>query len=206
MPTRIVRASLSVIIGLSLATAACSKGSSSPTPSTSGASSTPSASGSAGASIGTAFNGNGISFDYPTSWQEFTLTGTTAQSGSSLWNETVGLDPLNFVSVAGYTVNVAITSDNIGDQKAGLAKQIRGLFAQAGGTMTGGPTEGTMAGFPSLEFTGTAKNPDGATVNSRLVLAFDGTNEYFVNCQYDDTGQTDVLAGCEQIVSTFAVG
>ncbi len=110
------------------------------------------------------------------------------------------------MSVAGYTINIPITADNIADQKDALSQQIQGLFQQAGGAMSGGPTDETMAGFPALGFTGTAKNPNGATVNSRLVLAFDGTTEYFVNCQFDDTGQAATLAGCDQIVSTFAVG
>lgn len=108
--------------------------------------------------------------------------------------------------MAGYKLSKEITPDNIADQKDGLAKGIQGLFTQAGGSMTGGPTDETMAGLPALGFTGTAKNPGGATVNSRLVLAFDGTTEYFVNCQFDDTGKTAILAGCDQIVSTFAVG
>ncbi|HZP89515.1 MAG TPA: PsbP-related protein [Actinomycetota bacterium] len=164
-----------------------------------GGTSTPSASGKT-------FSGNGISFQYPESWQEFTLSGTTASSGNQLWNETVGIDAINFVSVSGYTINIPITSGNIDDQKAGIGQQISDLFAQAGGGIDSGPTDETMAGLPALGFTGTANNPDGQPVSSRLVLAFDGTTEYFVNCQYDDSGQSELLAGCDQIVGSFAVG
>ncbi len=203
MSTKIVRASFAALVGLTLAATACSKSSSKIVITSQSA--TPSASSSTSAS-GTTFTGNGVSFDYPSGWQKFTLTGTTAQSGSSLWTETVGTDPINFVSVAGYTINIPITADNIAAQKDALSQQIKGLFQQAGGAMTGGPTDETMGGFPALGFTGTAKNPNGATVNSRLVLAFDGTTEYFVNCQFDDTAQAATLAGCDQIVSTFAVG
>lgn len=213
LSTKFFRVSSAALIGLALVAAACSKGSDSAPSPTSSASPTssvsssgsPSASSSVSASA-TTFTGNGVSFDYPSDWQQFTLTGTTAQSGSSLWTETVGTDPINFASVAGYTINIPITADNIAAQKDALSQQIKGLFQQAGGAMTGGPTDETMAGFPALGFTGTAKNPNGATVSSRLVLAFDGTTEYFVNCQFDDTGQTAILAGCDQIVSTFTVG
>ncbi len=207
MSRRIVRASFATLVGLTLAVTACSKGSDDTTPSPTGAPSTSSVSGSASPSAGGTFIGNGVSFDYPKDWQEFTLSGTTAQSGTSLWNETVGLDPVNFASVAGYTINISITKDNISRQEDGLTQQMQRLFQQAGGTLSSvNPTEETMGGFPALGFAGTARNPSGATVSSRLVLAFNGTTEYFVNCQYDDTGKAAILAGCDQIVSTFSLG
>jgi len=199
-----IRISLVLALVSALALVACSNGggggsaSSSPTVASSETSSPTTA--------GKTFSGNGIAFQYPESWQEFTLSGTTASSGNQLWNETVGIDAINFVSVSGYTINVPITSANIDDQKAGIGQQISALFTQAGGGIDSGPTDETMAGLPALGFTGTANNPDGQPVRSRLVLAFDGTTEYFVNCQYDDSGQTELLAGCDQIVGSFSVG
>jgi len=199
-----IRVTLALALVGALTLAACSSNggggsaSSSPTAASSETSSP--------ATAGKTFSGNGISFQYPESWQEFTLSGTTASSGNQLWNETVGIDAINFVSVSGYTINVPITNDNIDDQKAGIGQQISALFTQAGGGIDGGPTDETMAGLPALGFTGTAKNPAGALVSSKLVLAFDGTTEYFVNCQYDSTGESELLAGCDQIVGSFSVG
>lgn len=210
MRTRI-RISLVLALVSALALVACSNGGgggSGGSGASTGASERPSgvSSGTPSPVAGTTFSGNGVTFRYPESWQEFTLSGTTASSGNQLWNETVGIDAINFVSVSGYTINVPITSDNIDDQKAGIGQQISDLFTQAGGGIDSGPTDETMAGLPALGFTGTANNPDGQPVRSRLVLAFDGTTEYFVNCQYDDSGQAELLAGCDQIVGSFSVG
>jgi hypothetical protein len=155
---------------------------------------------------GQAFAGDGISFRYPQGWSELTLSGTSASSGSQLWNETVGMDGVNFVSVSGYLINISITTNNIGEQKDNIGRQIAVLFTKAGGSLESGPTDESLAGLPGLGFTGTALNPSGQSVSSRLVLAFDRTTEYFVNCQYDSSGQSALLAGCDQIVNSFALG
>jgi hypothetical protein len=151
------------------------------------------------------FTGNGVSFRYPEEWREFSVTDTSASAGDELWNETVGLDDVNFVSVAGYEINVEITHDTIEGQAGPIGDQIGALFAQAGGELLSGPDTTTLAGLPALRSTGTAINPSGAEVTSTLVLAFDGTTEYFVNCQYDEDGRSDILAGCDVILATFDV-
>jgi hypothetical protein len=152
------------------------------------------------------YDGNGITFRYPKAWKELTLTDTTASSGRQLWNETVGIDGTNFVAVSGYTINIPITAGNIDEQKDIIGGQIATLFERAGGSLEDGPTDETLGGLPAIGFTGTALNPSGESVTSRLVLAFDHLTEYFVNCQYDSSTETALLAGCDQILSTFSIG
>lgn len=69
--------------------------------------------------------------------------------------------------------------------------------------MASGPTSSTMGGLPSLEYDGSLTAPDGSKVSSRVILAFKGTTEYFVNCQYTDAKQAEMTAGCDQILSSF---
>lgn len=152
---------------------------------------------------GETFSGNGVSFAYPEGWDEFTVSETSASAGNELWNEAIGIDDVNFVSIAGYEINIDITSDNIEEQAEPVGEQIGALFAQAGGDLVSGPDITELDGLPALAFVGTAVNPSGATVESRLVLAFDGMTEYFVNCQYDDQGEREIVAGCDLILSTF---
>src|SRR5260221_13657869 len=62
-----------------------------------------------------------------------------------------------------------------------------------------------MAGLPGLLFhvTGTT---GGTRYQSRLVAAFTGTTEYFVNCQYTPAKAVEVEQACNQVVGSFRVG
>lgn len=154
---------------------------------------------------GETFSGNGVSFAFPEDWDEFTVSETSASAGNELWSEAIGIDDVNFVSIAGYEINIDITSTNIDEQAEHVGEQMGALFAQAGGDLVSGPDITEIDGLPALAFVGTAVNPSGTTVESRLVLAFDGMTEYFVNCQYDDRGESEIVAGCNLILSTFDI-
>ena len=123
--------------------------------------------------------------------------------GTQVWSESFGIDEANFVTVSQYTVNVPITESNIEQHATELTTQIQQLFTQAGGSMQAGPTKLTMGGFPALGYTGTAVNPSAVSVKTRLTLAFNGTTEYFVNCQSSGDNSSALDTGCDQIVSTF---
>jgi hypothetical protein len=175
----------------------------------SGASSNPSAastnaSGSATGS-GQTFNGHGVSFQYPSDWKSISISGESASQGSEVWSEAFGIDDGNFALVRQYNINLSITSSNIDQHTSELTTQIQNLFTQAGGSMQSGPTKLTMGGFPALGYSGTAVNPQADSVKTRIVLAFNGTTEYFVNCQSSGSDTSALDAGCDQIVSTFTV-
>jgi hypothetical protein len=152
---------------------------------------------------GQTFNGHSVTFQYPTGWKAFNISGTSASQGTQLWTETFGLDEANFVTVSQYSVNIPITTSNIDQHTGELTTQIQQLFTQAGGSMQSGPTKLTMGGFPALGYSGTAVNPSAVSVKTRIVLAFNNTTEYFVNCQSTGTTTTDLDAGCDQVIATF---
>jgi hypothetical protein len=172
---------------------ACSGSSSEPT----------SASTSTGASTSTTFDDHGVVFSYPSSWDPIPTEAKNVQAGTASWETGVGVSPVDLVMVAEYPIKVSIDSKNIDKAAASITSTISDLFRQGGGTMESGPTSSTMGGFPSLGFTGTIGTADGTQVSSRVTLAFNGTTEYFVNCQYTDAYQAEISDGCDQIVSTF---
>jgi hypothetical protein len=151
------------------------------------------------------FNGHGVTFEYPVDWKSLQIAGTSASQGSQLWSETFGPDEANFVTVSQYQVSILITTQNIDQHSNELTTQIQALFTQAGGSMQSGPTKSTMGGFPALGYSGTAVNPQAVSVKSRILLAFNNTTEYFVNCQSTGDSTTAVDAGCDQVISTFTV-
>ncbi len=153
---------------------------------------------------GQAFTGSGVRFSYPAGWRRLELTGTSAQTLRPDWSQTVGIDARNLVTVSGFTLDTPITGADLGEREAQIRAALASLFTQAGGALRSGPAPARLAGLPALAFTGTARDPSGRPVRSRLILAFDGTTEYFVNCQYDDRARERILRGCERIVSTFS--
>jgi hypothetical protein len=70
------------------------------------------------------------------------------------------------------------------------------------GTIQAGPEEITMAGKPGLRYKATG-TVDGTPIESTIVVAFDGTIEYFFNCQYTQENSAEITQGCDQIMRTF---
>jgi hypothetical protein len=171
---------------------------SSPTPASSPAATTP-------ASSGQTYRDHGVSFSYPAGWQRMRLSDSSASTGTFDWTATVGIDPRNIVNVSRSTIGTSITPANIAAKTGSITLQIRSLFTQAGGSLSAGPETEDVAGLPALRYTGDARTPAGGAVHTRLILVFAGTTEYAVACQYDDRGADRMLAGCDEVVSTFSV-
>jgi hypothetical protein len=154
---------------------------------------------------GRTYDEHGVTFSYPKAWRAMRLADTSASTGTFEWTATVGIDPPNIVNVSRSTIGTSITSSNLAARTGSITLQVRNVFAQAGGSLTEGPTERDVGGLPALGYAGDARTPAGRPVHTRLVLVFDGTTEYAVVCQYDDRAADRILAGCDQVVSTFSV-
>jgi hypothetical protein len=155
--------------------------------------------------VGQTYSAHGMSFSYPAGWQRMQLADSSASTGTFDWTATVGIDPRNIVNVSRSTIGTRISRANIAAKTGAITLQIRSLFTQAGGSLTGGPETQDVAGLPALRYSGDARTPAGAAVHTRLVLAFAGTTEYELACQYGDRAADRMLAGCDQVVSTFSV-
>jgi uncharacterized RDD family membrane protein YckC len=151
------------------------------------------------------YRGNGVSFDYPAGWSEGT-TENRAETGDALWEVAFGpAQEKSLVTVAAYRLNMPVTAENLDAAKAEVEELIQGLAKQEGGTVRAGPEEITAAGKPGLRFQVTA-TVDGTSLQSTLVFIFDGTTEYYLNCQRTAERAEEIERGCEQIVRTFKVG
>jgi hypothetical protein len=169
------------------------------------------------------YAGHGVAFSYPTDW--LNMPGQiVAQQGTALWKEFFGPVPqpqtppsdstvpppqpslmsTDVVVVAGYRIPFSITKKNIAKYKPLVRLTVQALLAQVGGNLVGGPVRITMGKLPAYRVDATATVLN-TPVEFRLVFAFRGHSEYFLNCQNTQNGplSAEIKSGCDQIVHSF---
>jgi hypothetical protein len=166
------------------------------------------ASGALGASGDATYRGHGVSFRYPSSWYLTHRVGATAETGTALWSQWLGPTQslsVDLVIVAAYHTSVAITPATVQRYRAAVAGSVRQLAASSRGRVVSGPAIIRMGGLPGYRFRMAAIAPDGSPVSSRLVLAWKGHTEYFLNCQHSVLGarRASVEGACDRIVASF---
>jgi uncharacterized RDD family membrane protein YckC len=145
------------------------------------------------------YQAHGVSFDYPASWQEGDYTGPSAGGGTTLWSTAVGPGTQDDgIVVTAYRLSHAVTAQNI---DAGVPS-LESAMQQAGMAVQGAPEKITIAGLPALRVrvTGTAA---GTRLASTRVLAFNGTTEYVVACNYTAGMAAQVRQACDQVTGRF---
>ena len=139
---------------------------------------------------------------YPAGWQE--ENGYTSAAGGGarqLWGTAVGPGtPRDVIVVEAYQVGRVVTAQNI---DAFLRPGLEHL-EQRGLAVRGAPEKITMAGLPGRRFQVTGA-VSGSRYASTLVFAFNGTTEYFVNCQYTAGMAAVVGRACDQVTGSFQV-
>jgi uncharacterized RDD family membrane protein YckC len=152
------------------------------------------------------YRAHGVSFQYPAGWQELTdaITEVEEGTGEKLWTAVFGVDVVDIVTVTAYRLTRSITAENLDAAKAEVTTLVRGAFEQTGGAMQDGPEEITMGGIPGLRYRG-EETVDGTPIESTLVFVFDGTTEYFINCQHSQEHAAEIARGCDLILRTFKV-
>jgi hypothetical protein len=60
-------------------------------------------------------------------------------------------------------------------------------------------------GCQAYAFEASALATEGVRVQSRLVVVFDGTTEYALNCQFTPEAAEEMKQGCDQVVESFKV-
>ena len=158
-------------------------------------------------SAGGTYQGHGISFSYPAAWTDFGIRyGQSSGPGSQQWRTFVGPGTqYDGVIVTAYPVSHALAAQNIGALIPALESDVKQLFGRAGGGMQAGPEKITMAGKPAVRFRGTGVMADGTRYTSTIVLVFNDTTEYLVNCQYTAAKAAEVTRACDQVVGSFHI-
>jgi uncharacterized RDD family membrane protein YckC len=153
------------------------------------------------------YRAHGVSFDYPVSWREGSLT--QAEVGADeLWHTVVGpvtgSGGFDLVIVEAYRLNRPVTAADMGAVTPEVESLVRHNTEQGGGVVEAGPEQFTMGGLPALRFR-IANTVDGTARGGMVVFAFDGTTEYRVFCQHTPEGLAEIQQGCDQILRTFTV-
>ena len=156
------------------------------------------------------FSGHGISFDYPKDWSERTIGSDEAQPNLQ-WSAAVGKDSLNFVLVSAYGLSQQVTPQFFQEQLGPIDDELRATLEAQGATIEDGPQQVTSSGKPGLRYSGTTTTDDGRTARHTWVALFDGSTEYFLNCQSVDAEGEDanhyaVSQACDQVLASFKIG
>jgi uncharacterized RDD family membrane protein YckC len=151
------------------------------------------------------YRGHGVSFVYPGDWQQENDRLTSNRGAQQLWTTSVGPGtPLDAVTVTAYLLTREVTAGDIGSVIPELQSLARQLFGQFKGSLQKGPGKSTVGGLPAVLFDG-AGTVHGTRVISTLVFIFDGSTEYYVDCQRTNAQSVNVAHGCVQVVSSFRV-
>lgn len=146
------------------------------------------------------FEGDGypFTFEYPGDWGTASDISVNNEVSSGNASNLKGVGPAddNGIFLATYTTSEPITDQNIDQAKAALDR----LVAQADPSAKG--TVGEVGGFPSVSFDAVpVSDPSDAETN--VVALFDGTSEYFINCQWTSDHEDEVKDACDQLRSTL---
>ena len=156
------------------------------------------------ASSGQTYDDNGVSFTYPSDWEELEANSGAQTTGSTeLWTATVGPGEADLVNLSAYQLSLEVNEGNIDDVQSEIDQVIRSLVEQAGATITSGPEQTTIAGFPAYKYEWDGVKVSSGERSSEVYLVFNKKVEYFFNCQYSDEQEQEVLAGCHMVLDTF---
>lgn len=148
------------------------------------------------------YRAHGVLFDYPAGWQE--ESGYTSGSGGTarqLWRTAVGPGtPRDLIVVEAYRMSRAVTAQNID----AVTRIMESDLKHSGVAVQGTAEKITMAGMPGRRFQITA-GVAGSRYTSTLVFAFNGTTEYYVNCQHTAGMAGDVGRACDEVTGSFRV-
>jgi len=146
-----------------------------------------------------------VAFTMPQGWVEIHgLTFAARGPFSPVTSRVVGIDGENVAIVQTYRTLVAINSGDLDLAKQQTESLLRGMSGQ-GVQILEGPAPTAVGGFPGFAYRVSALTPQGTHVDSRVVFAFSGTTEYFLNCQSTPQHRAEIESGCDLIIQTFSV-
>jgi hypothetical protein len=139
-----------------------------------------------------------FTFEYPDGFEvtDHVSTSKTLGGGADEGLAIV-MDEDNGLIIQRYTLNVEINQANLGVAR----QEADGLFQQVDPDARG--AEGEIAGFPSLTYDAvTLTTPEDG--ESRLIVLFEGYQEYLINCQSTPDGRGEIEQACDLAVDTLA--
>jgi uncharacterized RDD family membrane protein YckC len=147
------------------------------------------------------YRSHGVSFDYPAGWTE---ANAQSEEANALWGRSFAAGEYDAALVGAYQLDASVTAQNLDLVMPDLEEAVRQFAEQSGGTVRAGPGYSSVAGKPAVRYEATG-TVDGTPYEITLQYIFDGTTQYYVNCQHTDERADEIERGCEQIVQTFTL-
>ena len=145
-------------------------------------------------------SGAPFTFQYPQDLHKvFANTGREIKGLPPKYRVALGTDETNVVVVAQY----ALAKDVSKVKKTALAVAVERSARALARALNGTPPKSsatTMGDLPATQFQFATKS---GSLTTRLVYAFQGRTQYFVRCQWDDTGADAIPAACDEVVKTL---
>jgi hypothetical protein len=142
--------------------------------------------------------GFAISFEYPDDFEETDDVTLSEQRGSRAEeSRALGLDEDNGIIVQRYRLQRSIDETSLDAAKAEFDELVSELAPDA---PAGQKTE--IGGLPALSYTDVPVT-DPANAESRLIVLFDGSTEYLINCQSTPDKRDQMNEACDMAVDTL---
>ena len=151
------------------------------------------------------FRSHGIAFDYPMTWSTLPLKVAYEAGDPPFFRGSVGLDPSDAVSVAGYALRYHIDESNVSSVQAQLGDAVPAMVASLQGTVESEFSRTTIAGVPALTLTVGYPSPLGF-VTERETFLFSGMTEYEISCAWTGGHADEIRAGCDRALGTVRFG
>lgn len=144
------------------------------------------------------FRDYGVAFEYPEDWKRIGPASSGIAAASPQWTVVVGVDGSNLVSLGAYHLAFPVTEANFEQFADDLTKRVTEAARNAGGRLVEGAETTTLGGLPALRF-----RISGDKREHRVVVAFDGTTEYLLECRSTEELRDEIDEGCDQVVESF---
>ena len=141
-----------------------------------------------------------LTFSYPDGFEETTDVTLDTQVGLPPDSTAaVALDADNSILLQRFTLPDEVTDRNFDKPKAAIEGLVRQIDPDAPA-----PAESEIAGLRALTVDEVALDVPADGV-SRLIVLFDGDQEYLINCQSTPESRDELDAACDQAIETLAV-
>jgi uncharacterized RDD family membrane protein YckC len=145
---------------------------------------------------------HGVSFYRPARW----LEGPAQEhdvGNAALCRTGLFIGPSDGIVVSAYRLLGPVTAANMGVITPTITSAVRQAAAGTGGRLLVGPQRTTVGGLPALRFQFPGHSYSGTPVTSTIVIAFDRSTEYEINCQQSRAHAAQVTWACGQVLRTF---
>ena len=154
---------------------------------------------------GNSYSEHGVTFSYPSGWRSLGAAQFTTETGDSEWSDSFfHEDGVSAVIVTEY----ALLQDVSGVDQEQLQAELQGLFDsslwQAGGEVVEALAPSTVNGVEGFRIVFTTP-VDGIDTETDMVMVFEGTRQFNLQCQYTPETEEEVMAGCDQVRSSFVI-